>query len=93
MERKFIIVKRSGKIKHFIFPYSMHHYTFAYDNGYKTADVIETGLIAEYGVKILDCSDSRHSEKRFYKRQLSFASLQAREAQTRYTYGIQREGD
>jgi hypothetical protein len=97
-ERKYIVGIKDGRLRHLTFPYSLHHYSFAYDNGYKSKDVIETGLIVDNRVMILECRDSKHSERRSHLRQLSPIDLKAREAQTRYAYNKElvytlREGD
>ena len=94
-ERKYFIGYKHGKIKHFTFPYSLHHFNFAYDNGYKTADVIETGLIQDNRIIILSCVNQKHLQRRDYLRQIPINTLKAREVESRYSYAYAglREGD
>lgn len=93
-EKKYIIANVHGKVKHLVFPSCLYHDTFARDNGIDThSQVIETGLLIEGKSFIVTCKDRQHAQRREYRQSLPSASLKAREAQTRYAYGIERQGD
>ena len=92
-ERKYIIGLKYGKLKHYTFPYCYHHYSFAYDNGIKLKDVIETGLIVDKRIVIIECISQKHLQKRDYLKQINNNILQARQVESLYSYGYIREGD
>lgn len=94
LEKKYIITYKSGRVKHFTFPSSYMHEFFARDNGYDyCTQVIESGVLIEGKPFIITCKNKAHAQRRDYMQRLSAQTLKAREVQTRYTYGIQREGD
>lgn len=85
-EKKFIIVKKYGHLKHLKFPGSLFHDTFARDNGYYWDDVVETGLIRNKRIIIVECRDRRRYPRIEHKMLFSDIELRAREAETRYAY-------
>jgi hypothetical protein len=59
METKFIITK---DLKHFKSDIQ-DHFIIANSNGYKTKDIIETGLILDKKLIILECYNNKHLQK------------------------------
>jgi hypothetical protein len=91
-EKKYIITKRAGHYRHYRFPTSLYHANFARDTGYKPSEVIETGLIIDGSIQVLECHDTRHSAK---AHGISAESIKARECKEYYNTQIYRikEGD
>jgi len=91
--KKFIIVKQFGKLKK-IKGYNSHE-AIAYDNGFNYfSDVIETGILDNGNVFILECRDKKHFAKREYNKGLFDPSiLRARATETLYNYGYIKQGD
>jgi len=93
-EKKYIIAKVQGHMRHFRFPTCMYHDTFARDNGIDVfSQVVETGMLVDGKVHILTCKDRKHQERRAYMERLPEQTYKARVVQTMYMYGIKREGD
>jgi hypothetical protein len=101
-ENKYIITYKHGQIKRFKFPISYSHYYFARDNGYDYYnDVIETGLLIDGHISVLECRNKEHlSKARLKSVDLNeYHNLRlAREAESRYIYNrltpyILRDGD
>ena len=94
LDKKFIIAFKNGKIKHFIFPLSLFHDTFARDNGIDLfSQALEYGIIIEGKYFNMEyCRNKLHKEKKDFNL-LPKHLLRARELQTIKAYGIQREGD
>lgn len=85
-EKKFIVIKKYNKIKHLKFPGSLFHDTFARDNGYYWDDVLETGLIRNGKIVIVECRVKEHLPRIEHKMLFSDMELRAREAESRYAY-------
>jgi len=86
-ESKYIIVRKYGKLKHYKFPASWHHFWYARDNGYDFyRDVVETGLIVDKKIKILECKVKEHIQKKEFLTVLSEQTMKAREVESRYMY-------
>jgi len=85
-EKKFIIVKQYNRIKHFIFPSCHFHDNFARDNGFNYSDVLETGLLRNGRVVIVECRDRRHAPRVEHKSLFSDIELRAREAESLYSF-------
>ena len=95
-ELKYIIYKRYNRIGRFKFPSSYSHYYFTRDNGIDYYnDVIETGLIVEGKIIIVECKDIKHLHKRQELTLFSERSIKARIIESRYLYKLTelREGD
>lgn len=98
-EKKYIITYKHGKIKHFKFSASWHHQTFARDNGFDIfSEVLETGTIVDKQIKILECKNKAHMERRINKTWLSEGYMKARELESMLMYSrkgeyILRDGD
>jgi hypothetical protein len=95
-ERKFIIVKQSGKLKKFKFPASGHHFNFARDLGFDFfRDVVETGTIVDKQIKIMECKVKSHMERRIHKSWLSEGYMKGRELESMLMYKVKglRDGD
>ena len=98
-EKKFIIVKHYNKIRHFIFPSSLFHDTFARDNGFFYNDILETGLIRIFNNKVcvlvVECRVKAHLT-RASRKGLFSEDLRGRELESLYAYKIPaylKEGD
>jgi len=95
-EKKYIITYKYGKIKHFKFPGSWHHFNFARDNGFDYyANVLETGIILDKRCSILECKNKNHFNKRLEKTHISSGYLKGRELETMLSYKVEglRNGD
>lgn len=92
-EKKFIIAEQYGRIKHFIFPSSHLHYNFSKDLGLAYSKIIETGLIVDKKIIVLECKDQNHLKKS--NTELTPEVLKARETETRLAYRLigLKEGD
>lgn len=93
--KKFIIVKKNGKLKK-IKGYETHE-NIAFDNGYNYfSDVIETGIIDNGNIFFVECRDKKHLAKRQYQKELFDPCLiRARATETFYRYNVYtiKEGD
>jgi hypothetical protein len=92
-EKKFIIVKQYNRIRHFIFPSCLFHDTFARDNGFYFNDVLETGLIRNGRIVIVECRVKEHLPRVEHKSLFSEQELKARSCESLYAYGYIRQGD
>jgi hypothetical protein len=93
-EKKYIIAKVNGHMRHLSFPSCMYHDTFARDNGIDTfSQVVETGMLVDGLPVIITCKDKSHLERRDYKQHMAEKTFKARAVQTMYMYEIQRDGD
>jgi len=91
-ETKYIIVKKYGKVKHFTFPGCLHHQTFARDNGYDYfSEILETGMIIDKKIIIVECKDKKHMSKRMDKTFLSEGYMKGRELESMLMYRIPEE--
>jgi hypothetical protein len=93
--KKFVIVRREGKLKH-LKGYDSHE-NIANDRGYSYYnDVIETGIIDNGNIFFVECRDKKHIVKRQYQKELFDSSLiRARATESYYKYNIYsiKEGD
>ena len=88
-ESKYIIVKQFGKLRHIKFPSCYHHFYFARDNGFDYfRDVMETGLIVDKKITILECNNREHMKKRMEKTFLSEGYMKGRELETMLVYKL-----
>jgi hypothetical protein len=86
-ERKYIITRKHGKVQHFKFPGSWHHANFARDNGFDFfSEVLETGMIIDKKITILECKDKKHMAKRVCKTFLSEGYMKGRELESMLMY-------
>lgn len=98
-ETKYIITKKYGKIRHYKFPGSWHHFFFARDNGYDYYnEVLETGMIIDKKIVIVECKDKKHMEKRMDRTFLSEGYMKGRELESMLLYKnkseyVLRDGD
>jgi len=94
-EIKYIIARKDGRLYHRKSNW-LSHDTIARDNGFDSySQVLETGLLLEGRVIILECKDVRHRQKRIDKTSIDKQLLRARECESLYQYrytGL-REGD
>lgn len=94
-EIKFIIALKYGKIRHFKSTWLCHD-TIARDNGIDAwQGILETGLIIQHRIIILECKDIKHRQKRIEKTSIDKQLLRAREIESLYSYkyaGL-KEGD
>jgi hypothetical protein len=90
-EKKFIIVKKYNRIQHFVFPASQFHDNFAHDNGFYHNDVLETGLIRNKRIVIVECRVKEHLPRIVNKSLFSDVELRARELDTLYAYSRQEK--
>ncbi len=102
MEKKYIIV-RNQKTNRLLAirgtSLARDHWSIQRDAGYQIADVVETGVIIDGQIIIMDCQVPAHAERRAarvvdnlnqYNRD---RILRAREAETRLLYRITPDGD
>jgi hypothetical protein len=95
IEVKFIITKDG---KHFKSDW-LHHQKIARDNGYSENEIIESGIIMDKQLFILECQDKKHvsKKKNNYLGRLDYFQdlrlMRAREVESRYMYKTEREGD
>ena len=94
-EKKYIIFKKYNKLEKLVFPACHSHYYFARDNGIDFFKVMETGMIIDKKIVIVECKDRRHLERRRDLTLFSEQRLKAREVESRYAYKYSglREGD
>ena len=86
-ERKYIITKKYGKMRHYKFPASWHHLNFARDNGYDFfSEVLETGIIIDGKATIIECKDKKHMARRMAKTFLSEGYMKGRELESMLMY-------
>lgn len=101
-EIKFIILRdKQGKLRHFKSDF-LQHYTLARDNGFDSDKILESGIILEGRIFILDCIIQAHLSKtnKFilgnnYQDIKLEVYNKSREAESRYLYqyaGL-KEGD
>ena len=94
-EIKFIIARKYGRFYHRKSDW-LSHDTIARDNGFDSFnEVIETGLLIDRQVVILECKNREHLKKRMDRTSIDRASLRAREVESlsMYRYAGLREGD
>jgi hypothetical protein len=96
---KFIIAIKQGKLKHFKSEWENHDDIARHNNIDTWDEVIETGIIQEGQILLLDCKQQKHWHKRQSRDDLlwesSWRMSKAREAESLYSYryaGL-REGD
>lgn len=94
-ETKFIIARKYGRFYHKKSSW-LSHDTIARDNGFDSFNqVIETGLLIDGRVIILECKNVEHRQRRIDKTSIDKQLLRAREIESLYSYkyaGL-REGD
>jgi hypothetical protein len=94
-ETKFIITKDR---KHFKSNFN-DHYIIGSLNNYLVKDIIETGLIIDHKIIILECYHKKHLDKIRYSKFILqdvmdyTRILLARRLGSQYSYGIIKEGD
>lgn len=86
-EKKYIIYRKYGKLKHFIFPSCHSHFYFARDNGIDYHnEVVETGLLIECKPIIVECKDKKHLLRHSDSLLYSDKTIKARACESRYLY-------
>jgi len=94
-ETKFIIARKYGRLFHRKSDW-LSHDTIARDNGFDSFnEVLETGLLIDRQVVIIECRDRLHFKKRMDRTSIDRATMKAREIESLYSYryaGL-REGD
>lgn len=94
-EIKFIITKDRRHFKSNFYDHSI----IAIKNDYKPGDILETGLIIDHKIIILECYNPLHLEKIKHTKfieddvNLYIKILEARRLSSLYCYGITKEGD
>ena len=94
-ETKFIIARKYGRLYHRKSTW-LSHDTIARDNGFDSySQVLETGLLIDGRVIILECKSQEHRQKRIDKTSIDKQLLRAREVESLYSYRYAelREGD
>jgi hypothetical protein len=94
-EVKYIIARKYGRLYHRKSTW-LSHDTIARDNGFDSYNqVIETGLLIEGRVVIIECRDIKHRQKRIDRTSIDKAYLRARATESIYAYKLSglKEGD
>jgi hypothetical protein len=91
---KFIIATKSGQLRHFKSDWENHDNIARHNNVDPYSQVIETGLIVDSNVLILECSQAEHKLKHFYNKVMFDPGiLRARQTESVYSYKVKSEGD